>query len=222
MINTQDYDKERQTLSFVTDMSVNLANAIRRSVLEIPVMAIDEIEISKNDSALFDEVIANRIGLVPIKTEKVSNKEQKFKLKKKGPCTVYSTDFSPSVGVDYPLPIVILDDEQEIELVANAKLGIGNEHIKYSPGLVYYKHNLDEEFLDLVDIDEEGKLIYDENELKEGGFAEEQVEKLKEIGKVDELKVCIESWGQMDAKSLFTKAIDTLDKNLSELNKAVK
>ena len=73
MIKTKNLDKEKQKLSFVTDMSTSLANAIRRSVLEIPVMAIDEVEIVKNDSALYDEIIAHRIGLIPIKTEKTIN-----------------------------------------------------------------------------------------------------------------------------------------------------
>ena len=52
MIKIQDYDKEKQKLSFVSDMPISLANAIRRSVLEIPIMAVDEVEIIKNDSAL--------------------------------------------------------------------------------------------------------------------------------------------------------------------------
>ena len=41
----------------------SLANAIRRSVSEIPVLAIDEVEIFKNDSALYDEFLAHRLGL---------------------------------------------------------------------------------------------------------------------------------------------------------------
>ena len=32
----------------------------------------------------------------------------------------------------------------------------------------------------------------------------------------------IESWGQIEVKEIFSKAIDVLDKNLQELNKAVK
>ena len=55
MIKIKNYDKKNHKLSFITDMDVSLANAIRRSVLEIPVMAIDEVEIIKNDSALENE-----------------------------------------------------------------------------------------------------------------------------------------------------------------------
>jgi DNA-directed RNA polymerase subunit D len=220
MIKLKNYDKKQGKISFITDMSISLANAIRRSVLEIPIMAIDEVEIIKNDSALYDEILAHRVGLIPIKTGIV--KETKFKLKEIGPRTVYSTDLKPSVGATYKLPLIILDEEQEIELIANAKLGKGIEHIKYSPGLVYYKHNLDSEILDFVEIDEFGKISYNGEEFKDKSLSEEQINKIKKIKEVNELVFNIESWGQIEVKEIFSKAIDVLDKNLSELNKAVK
>lgn len=222
MIKLQNYDKEKQKISFVTDMSISLANAVRRSVLEIPVMAIDEVEIAKNDSALFDEILAHRIGLVPIKTEKISAKQIKFKLKEIGPKTVYSSDIKPSVGTPYKLPIVILDEGQEIQLVANAGLGIGNDHVKYCPGLIYYKHNVDSDIIDYVHVDEDGKVNYDEKELKEKQVSDEQMNKIKNLGKVDELVFNIESWGQIEVKKIFTEAIEVLDKNLKELGKVAK
>jgi DNA-directed RNA polymerase subunit D len=203
-------------------MSISLANAIRRSVLEIPVMAIDEVEIAQNDSALYDEVLAHRIGLIPIKTSKVSGKEVKFKIKEKGRKIVDSTDLKPNVGTEFKLPITILEEGQEIALTAIARIGTGNEHIKYSPGLAYYKHNVDEDVLSFVKIDREGKVSYDEKELKERKLSEEQMNKIKKLGKSDELIFNIESWGQIDVKNIFTQAIEVLDKNLNELNKAVK
>ena len=71
------------------DANETLANAIRRSVSEIPTLAIDEVEIYKNDSALYDEILAHRLGLVPLKTEKGMNSKTKIDLKltKAGPCT---------------------------------------------------------------------------------------------------------------------------------------
>jgi len=90
-------------------------------------------------------MIAHRIGLIPIKTDK-STKETKFKLKEVGPKTVYSTDVKPSVETGYKIPLVILDNEQELEMVADARLGKGIDHIKYSPGLVYFRHNIDPKY----------------------------------------------------------------------------
>ena len=220
MIKIKNYDKKQGKISFTTDMSVNLANAIRRGVLEIPIIAIDEVEIIKNDSALYDEILAHRVGLIPIKTG--LSKETKFKLKEKGPKIVYSDDLKPGVGVDYKLPILILDEEQEVELVANAKLGKGIEHLKYSPGLIFYKHNLDPEVIDFVMVDAEGKASYNEEEFKEKVLSEEQINKIKKVKEVNELVFNIESWGQIEVKEIFSKAIDVLDKNLQELNKLIK
>jgi len=174
MIKIQDNNKIK--MKIIADMPISLANAIRRSVLEIPVMAIDEVEISKNDSALFDEILAHRLGLIPIKTKKISSKEIKFKLSEKGPKMVYSTDLKPNEDIIYKMPIVLLEEGQEIQLVATAKFGKGIEHVKYSPGMIYYNYNIDEDILDFVHIDEEGKVNYDEKEIKER-CSDEQLEK---------------------------------------------
>ncbi len=221
MIKIQEQEKNKLKISFVSDMNISLANAIRRSVLEIPIMAIDEVEIVKNDSALYDEVIAHRIGLIPIKTEK-SIKETKFKLVEKGPKTVYSSDIKPSIGLDYKIPIVILDNEQEVEMVAEARLGKGIEHIKYSPGLAYFRHNIDPELLDFVYVDENGKTSFDEEEMDVKKLSDEQKNKIKKLKDVDEIVFSIESWGQIPVKDIFLRAIEALDENLEELDKLVK
>lgn len=221
MINLKDYDEKNQKLSFSTDMSVGLTNAIRRSVLEVPTMAIDEVEISKNDSALFDEILAHRIGLIPIKSDPLSE-EIKFKLKTVGPKIVYSTEISPSVGTDFNLQLVLLDKDQEIELIATAKQGQGIDHIKHSPGIVFYKHDIDPRILDFITIDEESNVTYSENELKEKKVSEDIVKKIKKLKKVENVVVFIESWGQIDIKKIFLEATSALDKNLNELSKAIK
>jgi len=220
MIKIQEHDKNQGKISFITDIPISLANSIRRSVLEIPTMAIDEVDIIRNDSALYDEILAHRMGLIPIKTG--LSKETKFKLKDKGGKIIYSTDLKPSVGTNYKLPIVILDEEQEIELVASANLGKGIDHIKYSPGLIYYKHNLDSDVIDFIGVDESGNASYNEEEFKDKALSEEQINKIKKVKHVNELIFNIESWGQIEVKEIFSKAIEVLDKNLQELNKAIK
>ena len=218
MIKIINFNKENQKLSFITDMNINLANSIRRSVLEIPTMAIDEVEIIKNDSALYDEVLAHRLGLIPIKTEK-SDKEIKFKLKETGPKIVYSKDIKPSTKTEEDFPIVLLDKDQEIEMVCEARLGKGIEHVKYSPGLVFYRHYLDPKILDFVHVDK--KVDYDEEELKIKKLSEEQKKKIKNVKEANELEFSIESWGQLTAKDIFLNAIDALNDNLKELDKAI-
>ena len=59
-------EKKDNRIGILIDGNESLANALRRSINEIPNVAIDEIEFYKNDSALYDEIIAHRLGLIPI------------------------------------------------------------------------------------------------------------------------------------------------------------
>ena len=46
------------------------ANAFRRAMIgEVPTLAIDDVRIYDNTSALFDEMLAHRLGLIPIRTD---------------------------------------------------------------------------------------------------------------------------------------------------------
>jgi DNA-directed RNA polymerase subunit D len=208
--------KSDEKISFSTDMPINLANAVRRSVNYIPILAIDALEISKNDSALYDEIIAHRAGLIPLKNENLRLPEEcgcekedgcgkcsiKLKLSASGPCTVYSTDLSPKSIVLYKMPLVILDKDQELEFVAIAKMGLGKTHAKFNPGLMYYKYAEDAD-----------------------GEDEASFKKLIEESKKDskkEIAVFIESWGQIKAKEIFTESIETLNKEIKDLVKKIK
>ena len=144
----------------VKNTSPAMANAIRRSSLElVPTMAIDTVEIRKNNGPLYDEMLAHRLGLLPLKTDlKAYNEPQKCKcngegcaqctlqltLKTKGPCTVYAKDIKsqdPKVTPVHPdTPIAKLAKGQELEFIATAKMGTGTEHAKFSPGLVWYTY----------------------------------------------------------------------------------
>src|SRR3989344_1051465 len=75
--------KTPERIVLVSDLDISLANAIRRSVNEIPIMAIDEVDIYKNDSALNDNILAHRIGLVPLKNQK-SKKDVQLKIQVQG------------------------------------------------------------------------------------------------------------------------------------------
>ena len=61
-------EKADHKLVFVVeDISIEIANAIRRIIIsEIPVMGVDEVIVLKNDSPLYDEIIAHRLGMIPL------------------------------------------------------------------------------------------------------------------------------------------------------------
>ena len=118
--------KKADKLSFSVELEDSLANAIRRYVNQIPVVAVDEIEISKNDSALYDETLAHRIGLIPLKAKKQTGK-MKLESKKEG--IVYSGELKGDAEVVYDkIPITLLDKGQEFEIKATLKSGKGSEH----------------------------------------------------------------------------------------------
>jgi DNA-directed RNA polymerase subunit D len=140
-------------------------NSLRRIMLsEVPAMAIDEVVVIENSSMLHDEILAHRMGLIPLKTDLDS-----YNLPEKCPCkselgcnlcrasltldveatdtvrTVYSGDFKPEnpniKPVSDKIPIVKLAPEQKLKLEAYARLGKGERHAKWQPvSVCAYKH----------------------------------------------------------------------------------
>jgi DNA-directed RNA polymerase I and III subunit RPAC1 len=54
----------------ISGIDAPIANALRRILLsEVPTMAIEHVDIHQNTSIIQDEVLAHRIGLIPIKVD---------------------------------------------------------------------------------------------------------------------------------------------------------
>lgn len=166
---------ERMKLLF-EDASPLMVNAVRRTMLvDVPKMAIEDVEFHlgpirgedgkgfESITPLFDEIIAHRLGLIPIPTDlkhfvprnecKTCNGEGCpsctiiYSLNKQGPCTVYSRDLEPVGGKEFKIkdeniPVVKLGDGQALLVYATAVLGTGREHAKWqavnSMGYKYY------------------------------------------------------------------------------------
>lgn len=216
------------------DGNFGLANSIRRSVEEIPTLAIDEVEIFKNDSAVFDESLAHRIGLVPLRTDgRMGEKtEMELSLKKTGPCTVYSGDLKGPAKVIYEkIPITLLEKGQEIEFVGTARMGTGLIHTKHVPGLCYYRYLQEVKSSSKVDKIVESskgaikpekkgnKWICDLNEAEIDEVLKADKDALADS---DEMLFIIESFGLMEADIILAKAIEVLEKNLGEFEKNIK
>lgn len=229
--------KTDNQIVFKINLNDSLANAVRRYVNQIPVLAIDEVEITKNDSVLYDETISHRMGLIPLKNKKVPEKGIELKLDVKSEGIVNSGEIKGTEVVYEKIPIVILNKGQELDLKAIAKLGRGIDHAKWSPGLMFYR-NVCEIVLD-KSLKEEIKKICD-NEIREKGDKiiivddkkqeicdvcegiSQRYKKEFETNSINELIVTVESWGQMSVEKIFRESIEILKKDLSEFEKELK
>ena len=229
-------EKNKDQIIFSAEIEESIANAIRRYVNHVPILAVDELEISRNDSALYDETVAHRIGLVPIKIGK-TKEDSKVKLNVKREGTVYSGDMKGAEIVYKEIPITILDKGQELEFTGKLKYGIGAEHAKFSPGLMFYRNSaeitMDKEFIDEirrivpdVEIKEKGGKIVIEDKGKTDvadvleGLAHKKRKKAEVVPGKD-LIITVESFGQMDARDVFKESIDALRKDVNSVAKGI-
>jgi DNA-directed RNA polymerase subunit D len=132
------------------------ANALRRAMIaDVPTLAIEDVRIYDNTSALFDEMLAHRLGLIPITSDLEAYRERAscscdgagctgcsvtYTLSAEGPKTVTSGDLIPqdpkAVPVHDNIPIVKLIKGQKLVLEAKAVMGTGKEHAKWQATLV--------------------------------------------------------------------------------------
>lgn len=156
-----EQNKEKEKLAFLLKGATPaFANVLRTNMIErVPTLAIEDVEFRKNSSVLYDEAIAHRLGLIPIKTDlKSYNAMEECSCKGKGcaKCTLKFTLVANSLGIVHSgklkpkdpkatpvfdkIPIVKLAKGQSLRLEAVAVMGTGKQHSKWSPGLFYYKY----------------------------------------------------------------------------------
>ena len=150
---------------FLSGVEVGVINALRRIMLaEVPTMAIDDVIVIENSSPMRDEMVAQRLGLIPLKTDLDS-----YVLPGDCDCqsemgcnkcsvtltldteavdatrTVYSKElesFDPDIlPVSMDIPILKLAREQRVRMELYARLGKGGDHAKWqSVSACAYKH----------------------------------------------------------------------------------
>ena len=158
--------EETRAKLLIYNADPQLVNALRRTLIsDLPKMAIEYVDfhlgpigssengrVADGSSPLFDEIIAHRLGLIPIPTDlgvfrfrsECDHPPEEscelctitYTLHKVGPCTVYSGDLEPVNGSEYKpkdplIPIVKLDEGQAIYITAYAILGTAKEHAKW-------------------------------------------------------------------------------------------
>lgn len=151
------------------DVNYSFVNSVRRSLVSmVPCLALHEIDFHMGSlgsyvdeesgdereyesiSAMFNEIVAHRIGMLPIPTDEKTieafgdsigddskQPDIMYSLHKQGPCTVYSGDLEPVSGDDSlvipetNVPIVKLAEGQAILVYAKAKMGNAQKHTKW-------------------------------------------------------------------------------------------
>jgi len=164
---------ERKGVFILRNSSPAMANSLRRTMLsDIPKMAIDKVEFHlgpimvddkeyESVTPLFDEIVAHRLGMVPVPTDHqlFGYKENcvcggegcpsctlMYSLNKIGPCTVMSGDMVPLGNSDLKvkdefIPIVELTDGQAVLIYATAIMGTAKKHVKWQAAFgVGYKY----------------------------------------------------------------------------------
>ncbi|MCL4349870.1 MAG: DNA-directed RNA polymerase subunit D [Candidatus Thermoplasmatota archaeon] len=168
-------NKERFIRFEIDNINYAEANMIRRTLVnDIPKLAIDKVvfrhgqirdssgNVFDSSLPLFDEMVAHRIGLIPLKTDLKMNFRDDcicggkgcslctvtFNINKTGPSEVTSADLLPFTGntdlvpTDMDIPIVKLGSNQALLVTAEAYLGRGSEHVKWqvTSGVSYKIH----------------------------------------------------------------------------------
>lgn len=148
----------------VEGVDAAFANALRRTMLtKTPAMAVDEVLVLENTSVMYDEILAHRLGLVPLTTDLESyNLPEECDCEGKGcslcqctltleieageeDVTVYTRDLSSQDAKVVPasgdIPLVKLAPNQHLIIEAYARLGTGSENAKFQPvSTVAYKY----------------------------------------------------------------------------------
>ncbi len=152
--------KAGKCIFVLEDSTPAFANALRRIMIsEVPTLAVETVDFHENNSALFDEVIAHRIGSIPLsfsppkfnfhdeckcKGKGCPSCEAVFTVEKKGPSVAYSGNMKSSNRSVKPIspdfPIVKLLEKQSVKLEAFAHLGVGKDHAKWQAANAAYMY----------------------------------------------------------------------------------
>jgi DNA-directed RNA polymerase subunit D len=140
---------DRETRFLVRGLTPAFANGIRRAmVADVPTLSIDTVRFVENSSVMFDEMIALRLGLVPLTTpldDYEVGEEVTLAMDVQGPATAYSGDLESSDNLVQPadehIPIIELKEGQRLEFETDAVLDTGKDHAKHQGGVaVGYRH----------------------------------------------------------------------------------
>jgi DNA-directed RNA polymerase subunit D len=246
---TNEFDVEaverddRHARFVVRGLTPAFANGIRRAMIaDVPTFSIDTVGFVENSSVMFDEMIALRLGLVPLTTpldDFEVGETVTLALDVEGPATAYSGDIETSVPevepADENIPIIELKENQRLEFEAEAVLETGKSHAKQQGGVaVGYRHLQRVEVVgDAPEFDEQepnilrGVIETEDGELvPTAEFDHDLTQRYpgKEVEVVDvpgAFVFDVETDGSFDVDELVLRAIETIDERAAELEEKV-
>lgn len=207
-------ENERKIVFTISEVNEAIVNAMRRIMIsEVPTMAFDYIYVYKNTSSVPDEVVAHRIGLLPLKAnpdefefvdETMTRMNTSvFSLEKKAEhreVIVYAEDIEPMTHfkgikiVNKKVPLLTLKPGEEIELELFVRKGCGETHAKFSPvATAFYK-------------------MISENKVKS---TVESIEPKKIV------KFTVESTLSIEPRKIVNTAFNILKQKLDDLNEKI-
>ena len=132
----------------VEDASPALLNALRRAVIaELDAFAIDSVEFFENSSPMFNEYVANRVGLVPLAFDDSldPNAQVIFTLDAEAvdaPRVVYSSELKSQDDAIHAyaehVPLIKLGKGQVLRLQGTAIKGKAKTHAKFQSAVASY------------------------------------------------------------------------------------
>ena len=108
------------------------ANMLRRALTDVPIPATTRVTVRRNTSAFPNEVLAHRIGMLPLKSLFAAHRHAT--LKEKGPKVVRGSDVrAEDVEVASPEALVVcLAEGEELDMDLHVELGTGKDHARHS------------------------------------------------------------------------------------------
>lgn len=119
------------------------ANMLRRSLTDVLVPATTRITVRRNTSAFNNEVLAHRIGLIPMRSKFAEHRPAT--LRARGPCVVRAKHIEAE-DVEIPAPdllVVCLAEGEELDMTLHIALATGKDHARHSAAVAprcYRRH----------------------------------------------------------------------------------
>jgi DNA-directed RNA polymerase subunit D len=142
-MNIEDNEIEDTESDFIVSVDTSIANALRRTMIsKVSTLAINTVSIMENDSILNDEIIAHRIGQIPIKS--LGTDITRFRIELNAECPIHSETpiYVYSEDIKMPEEICVVNKKiiilqlrpgEKIKLFGFTESGTGEQHSKWSP-----------------------------------------------------------------------------------------